>query len=1449
MDRLMQRVKDLGMESVGLTDHGTMSGLLKFQNAADKAGVKSILGCEFYFTEDRRVKDPEKRYYHLTVLAANTKGYENLCRLSSRSGREGFYHKPRVDYELLKEHGEGLIVLTGCMASRTMQKVMDEDLQEAHTEVRNMMECVGEENVYLEIQNVGIEGQPGWNSNLAKIAKDLRRPLVATGDVHYLLPEDASPHDAMLCVQMKTTLSNPKRMSLLPNKYYLRSPQEMAQSLSPHPDSLQTTIEIAERCNARIETGREFELLPTFPPPEDFIHSQEASIPEKPDNRQLSDQAWKREWRSHLYLRELVNKGLNDRFGSPIPAKVQERTEFEMSTVLYLGVTDYFLIVWDLMREAHDRRIPTGPGRGSGAGSMVLYALNITQLDPLQHGLLFERFLNPDRISVPDIDLDISPDRRKELMDYMRDKYGSEQVAQIITFSRIGSKAGIRRAAQAMGHEYLPLADKLAKAIPTKGTVADPIEKAKTDSPEFQQILRSSSDAQKIVELAEWMEGMVQSESVHAAALIVAPRPVDSVVPVQAAKDGSPVSAFDMKDAEAVGLLKLDFLGLRNLDVIDECERLIEKYQGKKIDAWQVPLDDSKTYKMLAKGDSVGVFQFECVAGDTIIGGSDSTIEELYHTQPANLLSIKDGAFIENGVQQIIRRGDKQLYRLETKSHKILRATQEHQIKTLQGWKMLGSLSEKDRLITQDGVEEILRISKDEIECTFDISMKSPHNNYIANGIVVHNSDGMSDALVTVGADRFEDLVAIVALYRPGPMANIPVYARRKHGQEPVIYGDKRLEAILGETQGIVCVDGRMEISCPDGKSRQIKNLRIGEEMHTLNQESMKFESRPCHGVAKTRFEAGLVVLLDDGSEITLTRDHKVLTDRGMVEAQELNPERDFVVCRPDSKGPQSNSSLPIQITSSLAGDIIYRKIKQITSSEEIQFYGVAVPDFHNFVANNAVLSNCYQEQSMLVSRELAGFTPGEADTLRKAIGKKLKDKMAELKPKFYAGCKKRGVPAKVIDEQWSVNEASAEYSFNKSHAAAYALVSYVTAYLKANYPTEYMAALLSSVMSTKDKVPFYLYETKKMGLKVLPPDVNASFTDFEPEGEKQVRFGLAALKGVGEGAVDAIVQERLQRGEYHSLWDFAQRVEGVNRREVEALIKTGAFDATGNSRKGLVSVAEQILKQAKSIRKKESEGQSSLFDAMGGSAEDAFGALELIEAPQIPKEEWSEMERFALEREAAGGIYVSGHPLEHAQAAWEQVRHVGMGQIAAGHIDKVLTVAGIITAKRVIYTKRDNKKMLIITLEDLTGNREVVVFPKTLQQQDCERHLEEGELVALRVAIAEDDRGFQAQAAGDDETEDETHEKKTRLSLVMAFPFDPKAVDVPDHFEIHLDKRQLKTQFARVREILEKHPGSRSVMIVVMDKQKEVRRGVLAGVKVEVSEDLRKRLAAKGTG
>lgn len=1202
VDKLVERVKGFGMEAVGLTDHGVTTGLLTLQDACNKHGLKPIHGIEVYFTADRRVQDPNKRYYHLTLIAETTEGLHNIFKGNLEAYRTGMYYgKPRWDYELLKTYGKGVIVLSGCLGGRFMQELSggehdgDVDrrqrMHNARDELIRLVDCVGQSNVAVEVQNSGVHdygsSQWEWNADAKTIGDDLGLIVVGTADTHYLSADlqagprvgDPYHHDTLLCVQTKkqkdAPLSGPgKRMSLLhdwddPHYYHLRTAAELRKDLENIPEALPNSLIIAERCNAEIRTGREFEMLPNFPLPDDYTPPAG-----KPDG--MDDETWAQQ----SYLRERVMEGLHKRYGAPVPAEVMERTEYELGVINSMGTTSYFTIMWDWIRFAREELgTIIGPGRGSGAGSIVLYALEVTQLCPLEHQLLFERFLNPERISMPDVDVDIPGGDVPAIRRYLAGKYGEDNCAQIITFQTIGGKAGIRRAAKALfGDPALGLADKMAKAVPMKGQVPVGLTEALETGHELKQIISESKEAQEIIDAALWMEGLISAESVHAAAFVVSPFALTDALPVQLSADGDPVTSFAMKQAEKVGCLKIDLLGLNNLNIIKEAQRLVEKrlggpmtdpVSGKQIDPsnWQLPMDDAKTYEMLALGQSVGVFQFE--------------------------------------------------------------------------------------------------------------------------------SEGMQDTLKQIGVTEFEDLVAIVAAYRPGAMEQIPTYARRKKGIEPVTYGDERMEPILRTSQGLIL----------------------------------------------------------------------------------------------------------------------------------------------------------YQEQAMLLSRDLAGFTGGLMDTLRKAIGKKNKELMAELKPKFYngsveidkrtgekiqvPGCLNNGVDRATTDWVWNVCEASAEYSFNRSHAAAYAFISYVTAFLKANFPDEYMAALLTSVMDKKDKVPVYVYEARRMGITVLAPDVNHSFAGFEPVGPGEIRYGMTAIKGVSEGISEEIAQVREQGGPFRDLWDFCQRVPGAQKNLVEPLILAGAFDSTGAPRKGLMQVADSALKQAKNIRKKKEAGQDSLFDMLGGSAESEFAAMSMMDGVRVPQEEYPERERFSLEREATGGVYVSGHPLDSAVEQWELVKHVGLAEITEDYIDQMITVAGMVTHKKVIHTRKTGARMLKVTLEDLTGAKQITIFPKTLETLACERLLEEGCMAIVRAKVEEDTFGS---GKNDDQSADGAVEgvdeaaivdepaKNTSLLLEDVRPFVPESITVPTFYPVRIPKHKVSKELvARVREALAQFPGDRPARLEITERGRTV--------------------------
>ncbi len=1039
IDALAERAASFGQPALALTDHGVMNGAVELYRAAKKHGIKPIVGCEIYFVDDHTERAKAERN-HLTLMASSNEGYRNLVKLCSTGFLEGLSRgKPTVDLAQLQAHGDGLIVLTGCLAARFTSRLAEGRDAEARAHADDLMQAVGAENVYFEVQKNGIPEQDRANEGIVRIAREVGRPIVGTGDVHYLRKEDHAHHTALLCVQTKSTLAAPK-MTFATNEFYLRSNEEMAQAFAEWPEALASTLEIAERCDVEIELGKQ--LIPRF-------------LPEGEDER--------------AYLRERVMDGLRGRYGDPPPAAAVERMEMELEVIDRMGFNAYFLIVWDFVTWAKKNGIAVGPGRGSAAGSIVAYCLRITDIDPLRYDLLFERFLNPERVSMPDIDIDFSVRGRDEVMRYVTDKYGRESVAQIVTFGKMFPRAATRDAARVLGHDY-GAGDRLAKLIP------DPIMGR---SPSFADCLgdgeplRAEYDrdptARQIVDVARGLEGIVRNSSVHAAAVVIADRPLTDIVPVQLADANTTdengdrvyrvVTQYSMEPVEALGLLKMDFLGLRNLDVIEDALDIIGRSTGERPDMATLPLDDLKTYEMLGRGDSVGVFQFE--------------------------------------------------------------------------------------------------------------------------------SEGMQQALKKVRPTEFDDLVALVALYRPGAMDQIPSYARGKRDPESVDIPDERLEPIIGPTYGVIL----------------------------------------------------------------------------------------------------------------------------------------------------------YQEQAMQIAKSLGGFSGAKADDLRKAIGKKNRAAMAKLEPEFRQGCAASGMDPRVVDWIWATNEKSADYSFNKSHAACYALIAYRTAWLRANYPAEYMAALISSVMDTKDKVPFFAARCEDMGIDILPPDVNLSDHEFVVV-DGNIRFGLDAVKGVGFQAVESIKGARAEHGPFESLWDFCERVDArlVNKRAIEALIKCGAFGSTGATRKGMLAVLEQAQSAGQQSQLDAQIGQGSIFDMadLGGGDAQASPAQAFRPAhPPIPLEEFDQRELLAVEKEAIG-LFVSLHPLKEVREALRAAVDGSLTELSQRRDGEWVTAGGIITQAKKIRTKTGTQ-MMFCTLDDLDGEVELIAFEKTISE--CEGALAVDEIVLVRGKIDHKDK------------------------------------------------------------------------------------------------------------
>jgi DNA polymerase-3 subunit alpha len=1047
IEGLAKRAAEFGQPALGLTDHGVMNGAVELYQACKKHDVKPILGCEIYLVEDHAARGPGKvERNHLTLLASNDAGYRNLVKLSSAGFLDGLQRgKPSVDMGLVERYSEGVIALTGCLASRFCQRLLHDREQDARAHADELLGVFGAENVYFEVQKNGLAEQDKCNEGIVKIAREVGGSLVGTGDVHYLRREDYDHHTALLCVQTKSTIAQPK-LTFDTNEFYLRDSGEMVAAFQEWPEAIASTLEIAERCNVELELGKQ--LIPSYKTP---------------------DETSERE-----YLRARVEEGLRLRYGDPPPAEAVQRMEMELDVIDGMGFNAYFLIVWDFVKYAKENGIAVGPGRGSAAGSIVAYCLSITDVDPLKYDLLFERFLNPERVSMPDIDIDFSVRGRERVMRYVTEKYGRESVAQIVTFGKMFPRAATRDAARVLGFDY-GMGDRLAKLIP------DPIMGR---SPSFEDCLKSGqplrkacdedANAKQIVDVAQGLEGIVRNSSIHAAAVVIADRPLTDIVPLQLADAGTDengekvfrtVTQFSMKPIETIGLLKMDFLGLRNLDVIEDALDIIERSTGQRPDMTTLPLDDPRTYEMLARGDSTGVFQFE--------------------------------------------------------------------------------------------------------------------------------SEGMREALKKVRPDEFDDLVALNALYRPGAMDQIPLYARGKHRPQEIAYADERLRPILASSKGVIL----------------------------------------------------------------------------------------------------------------------------------------------------------YQEQAMQISKELAGFSGAKADDLRKAIGKKNRAAMAALKPEFVEGCRASGTSSETTEFLWQTNEKSADYSFNKSHAACYGLIAYRTAWLKANFPAEYMAALISSVMSTKDKVPFFVARCEEMGIEILPPDVNLSDHEFTVEAPSakslvgNIRFGLDAVKGVGFQAVEAIKRARDEGGEFKSLWDFCERVDNrtVNKKAIEALIKCGALGSTGASRKGMLAVLEQAQGAGQKIQQDAQIGQGSIFDLGEPAAAPAPGTATAPGAglarpvhPPISSEEFEQSELLAVEKEAIG-LFISAHPLKPLREALRAKADCPLAALADRRDKDWVTVGGIIVEAKRIRT-RNGDPMMFATLDDLAGSVEMLVFGKALAEYESALGVDEVVLVKGRV-------------------------------------------------------------------------------------------------------------------
>ena len=1032
------RVKELGMDSAAITDHGVMYGVIDFYRAAREAGINPILGCEVYVAPGSRFdKDTgtgEDRYYHLVLLAENNKGYSNLMKIVSKGFVEGFYYKPRVDMELLREYHEGIIALSACLAgevSRYLTRGMYEDAKAAALRYQDIF---GKGNFFLELQDHGISEQQEVNRQLLRMHQETGIELVATNDVHYTTAEDADPHDILLCLQTGKKLADEDRMRYEGGQYYVKSPEEMERLFPYALEALENTHKIAERCHVDIEFG--VTKLPKYDVPEGYT-------------------SWE-------YLNKLCFDGLSERY-HPVTQELKDRLEYELSTIKNMGYVDYFLIVWDFIKYARDNDIMVGPGRGSAAGSLVAYTLGITQLDPIRYDLLFERFLNPERVSMPDIDVDFCFERRQEVIDYVVRKYGKDRVVQIVTFGTLAARGVIRDVGRVLDMPYAQV-DVVAKMIPQELNIT--IDKALDMNPELKKAYEEQEEIHYLIDMAKRLEGLPRHTSMHAAGVVISQKDVDEYVPLSKAQDGSITTQFTMTTLEELGLLKMDFLGLRTLTVIQDAVGLVEKDTGVSLDMQKIDYNDKKVLDSLGTGHSEGVFQLE--------------------------------------------------------------------------------------------------------------------------------SGGMKNFMKELKPQSLEDVIAGISLYRPGPMDFIPQYIRGKNRPDTIKYDCPQLEPILKPTYGCIV----------------------------------------------------------------------------------------------------------------------------------------------------------YQEQVMQIVRNLAGYTLGRSDLVRRAMSKKKASVMEKERQNFVygneeegvPGCIANGIPEKTANKIYDDMIDFAKYAFNKSHAAAYAVVSYQTAYLKYYYPVEFMAALMTSVIEMPAKVAEYIYVCRQMGITILPPDINRGMYGFSVDNGA-IRYGLSAIKSVGRPVIESIVKEREENGDYTNLQNFIERnLEQVNKRAIENFIKAGALDCLEGNRRQKMMTFARIVDGINQDKKNTMAGQLSFFDIVSEEEKKEFE----IRMPDL--EEFDKETILAFEKEVLG-IYLSGHPLEGYRDIMEKmatVRTADFQQDEETGFPKVIDgqkaiLGGMITDKTIKYTK-NNKVMAFFTLEDLVGTVEVVVFPRDYEK--CQALLNDEEKVFIQGRVsAEDDR------------------------------------------------------------------------------------------------------------
>ncbi len=1019
LEKLVDKAARLKLPALAITDHGNMFGAVKFYNLCVKKGIKPILGCEFYLASGSRLNKGmqagSEKNYHLVLLAKNDTGYKNLIKLVSLAHIDGFYYKPRIDKELLAEASQGLVASSACLKGEVASLILEGDIPGAYKAADQYLNIFGSGNFYLEIMQNGLKEQKQVNTHLVKMSKDLSIPLLATNDIHYLEKEQAFAHEALLALQTQTTLSDPNRFRFGSDSFYFRSPDEMKRLFSDTPEAIENTLEVMQKCNLTLDFSQIH--LPHFP------------LPEGEDD--------------FNFLKKLCQKNFNQKYKKS-DQRAQERLEYELGVIKQTGFSSYFLIIWDLIKFAKENHIPVGPGRGSAAGSIVSFLLNITDVDPLAYDLLFERFLNPARISMPDIDIDFCYEKRSEILNYVSRRYGKENVAQIITFGTMLARAVVRDVGRVMDFTYSEV-DKIAKMIPASVGHTVTLQEAISVNPDLERIYKNDQKIRKLIDVATQLEGVSRHASTHAAGVVVSDKPLQERIPLSRGSEGEIITGMDMDSLEKTGMLKMDFLGLKTLTVISETEKIIKRTLQKDIDIAQIPFSDQKTFSLLSKGKTIGIFQLE--------------------------------------------------------------------------------------------------------------------------------SRGMREILQKMKPSSFEDIIAVLALYRPGPLGSgmVDDFIERKQGKKRIHYPHPRLEKILKKTYGIIV----------------------------------------------------------------------------------------------------------------------------------------------------------YQEQIMQIVAELAGFDMARADMLRKAIGKKIPEIIQQQKQLFLQGCKKNNIPSQAANQIFDLIDYFSGYGFNKSHSTAYSLISYRTAYLKAHFPVEFMAALLTSERNNTDKIVEYINEANRMGIKVLPPDINTSYANFTATQDGNIRFGLIAIKNVGGAALESIIDQRSKK-EFESVFDFSDRVDSrtVNKKVIESLIKSGALDSLGLRRSQMMLLLDKLL--ARQARKKKNASQLTLFS----------DEKKEEEVPDVA--DWPLMEILNFEKELLG-VYLSGHPLYCYSDLVKFIKRKKISLLNEEAKSQNVMICGVIEKIKYITTRRKNERMAIIRVEDETAGVEVFVFPRTFA--DTQLFLAKKKIIIVRGRVEAKDR------------------------------------------------------------------------------------------------------------